>query len=839
MARSAILVLCVVSCALEGIGADLALYLPLDEGKGIVTRDPSGSPLCGILQGSVEWTDGRFGKALRFKGDSTGRVRLDLPADWFNKNMNGLSALMWAKPNTPGRIFFGAHAPASSRLYLAVSQAGNWDMGIQDKNWGTQFTGAPLKAAPGWHAIALTMNQGTATLYVDGKKTIEKAYTPFEIAEAPILGGVAPGGAEEFCFDGGLDEVAFFKGVLTETEIADATKGIRRTAAFAAACAKGPGAATDESLVASWRLDEAAGEVVADSTRNGLGGRVLNPGWREGLVGIGLRFRGESAIEVPKHPQLNNLSALTVEWWMNWDPRGGQFPTFVALGDRFVAYAYRYSQRLFLLVTTSEGTAELPTGAVLPVYEWCHVVVTWDGAFRQAAIYVNGKMAWQGVAPGGVLRPTDAPLTIGRTGKSTKHDLCNLSGDVDEVRVYNKALGADAVADRFARLAELARTRSVQRWMPAPAANEKLEARTAFTPDGKHLLYPDFPMDGEPGERAKTLSAADFPSIQAAVDSLPKMGGMVVVPAGVWEIDSPIVLRSAVTLAGAGEGTIIVNRNQEGKNAIEVRENVQYRPPDRFPPGATGNHGVVVKDLQVRGNPKSGYGVYLFQADHAQLENVSSFFHGKSGIAISYGEENCTVRGVISKWNREHGFYIEGCHDTFITASHFEENLLDGCHVQKDNIQAVFVACNMEDNGRFGVYNKGRWTQVVGCEADGNEGGAFVYIGPEAEYSTTVSSNIGGPVKAVNAHNVAITGNDGAVFLSGCHDCTVTGNTGAVITLSDGCHRIAVTGNSVGRITVEPTCHDNVVSGNVARTGLKDEGRNNAARDNIVPAKGR
>ena len=825
-------------CAAPLFAAELVMYLPFDEGSGKVARSASDSPRCAVIHGELGWISGRLGQAVRFAGDAASWARLDVPATWFNENINGLSVLMWAKANSPGRILFGAHAPASSRLYIAVSQGGNWAIGIQDKNWGKGFTGTPLKADKGWHALALTLDNGRAALYVDGRKTIEKSYTPFEISASPVLGSVAPSASGTFSFDGCLDEVAIYKGVLTEAEITEAMTGICSTRLFAqtgsARAGGGPGPAPD-SVVASWRLDDGQGDTARDSTPNSLHGAIRHADWCDGLVGFGLRFRGENGIQVTKHAALDKVKALTIEWWMNWDPRGAKFPTFFAMGERLVLYGYRYSQRLCIKLNTDTAGMETAT-ARLPVYTWSHIVVTWDGANGKVVAYVDGEKAWSGTLEGAILPATDAAFTVGRAGKSKKHRLGSMSGDIDEIMVHRVALGPEVVVQRHARLAALATEKARHRWFPVAHRNEKLEPRTTLSADGKLMTYPDFPIPDRVEGSRKIANAADFPSIQAAVDSLPKMGGMVIVPTGVWEIESPIVLRSAVTLAGTGESAIIVNRNTEGKNAVEARENTGYRPKDRFPPGARGNYGIVIKNLQVRGNPKSGHGICLYQADHIDIENVETFFNGKTGVYLSYGEENCVVRGLISKWNGEHGFYIEGCHDTLITSSHFEENMLDGCHVQKDNIQANFTACNVEDNGRFGIYNKGRWTQVVGCQADSNEGGAFVYIGPEAEYSTTISGNVGGTVKAVNAHHVAITGNHGGTMLSGCRDCTVSGNTGGAIALSDGSFRIAVTGNSVPGITVGSACHDNVIAGNVSRSEIVDRGKNNIVRNNVSPA---
>ena len=68
------------------------------------------------------------------------------------------------------------------------------------------------------------------------------------------------------------------------------------------------------------------------------------------------------------------------------------------------------------------------------------------------------------------------------------------------------------------------------------------------------------------------INAADFPSLQAAIDALPTTGGMVRLPAGKLEIRQPLVIeREDVLLVGQGTATNIVNLNEEGQPAMVIR----------------------------------------------------------------------------------------------------------------------------------------------------------------------------------------------------------------------------------------------------------------------------
>src|SRR5262245_47760346 len=64
-----------------------------------------------------------------------------------------------------------------------------------------------------------------------------------------------------------------------------------------------------------------------------------------------------------------------------------------------------------------------------------------------------------------------------------------------------------------------------------------------------------------PGARAE-IDAGKFASLQAAIDALPANGGVVRLPAGVFEITQPLLIKQEdVLLQGAGTATHIRNTN--------------------------------------------------------------------------------------------------------------------------------------------------------------------------------------------------------------------------------------------------------------------------------------
>jgi polygalacturonase len=73
-----------------------------------------------------------------------------------------------------------------------------------------------------------------------------------------------------------------------------------------------------------------------------------------------------------------------------------------------------------------------------------------------------------------------------------------------------------------------------------------------------------------------SVSAGDYTTIQKAVDALPPEGGTVFIPAGIYKISEPIVVKkSEVSLMGAGSGIYILG---EKNGYINITGNTIKRP---------------------------------------------------------------------------------------------------------------------------------------------------------------------------------------------------------------------------------------------------------------------
>lgn len=103
-------------------------------------------------------------------------------------------------------------------------------------------------------------------------------------------------------------------------------------------------------------------------------------------------------------------------------------------------------------------------------------------------------------------------------------------------------------------------------------------------------------------------------AIQAAIDSLPNTGGVVKLPAGVYQISNPLRLKDNVTLQGDGFGTVLQAASVSGLSGAII----QSTNPD-------GRHyGLFIRDISIDNRTTArGIGIDFTQVSVGGIENVS------------------------------------------------------------------------------------------------------------------------------------------------------------------------------------------------------------------------
>jgi hypothetical protein len=221
------------------------------------------------------------------------------------------------------------------------------------------------------------------------------------------------------------------------------------------------GSDPDPSLVGLWHFDEDTGITAYDSSGNPNDGTIYGAEWVDGKFSKALFFDGEDDyVEVADHPSLR-VQELTIEAWVNLDTLPGR--------QIIIRKSINLAWGSFSLQVEKDGhlrlTVQDETNVIWPVWRttspldaggWYHVAGTFKKQNYDSSdgkIYVNGvaqttTFAANGYTTGFMIEYTTGGFFIGmQHGQSYP-----LNGTIDEVRIWNRALTGDEIADNYKNL---------------------------------------------------------------------------------------------------------------------------------------------------------------------------------------------------------------------------------------------------------------------------------------------------------------------------------------------------------------------------------------------------
>jgi hypothetical protein len=182
---------------------------------------------------------------------------------------------------------------------------------------------------------------------------------------------------------------------------------------------------------------------VEDGSGNGNHGTLQgSPQWVEGLIGRALQFNGSTDyVEVADAPVLDITNTITIAVWVKANTFG-DWRGFVVKGLETAPYAMQMwgdgSLRFgwnWDLPAGAVGDGLVNSNAKMPLGEWAHLAVTYDGSTLR--FYINGGLDTQEVDVSLVFGTNDEPLILGCDFPSGDE---YFDGAMDDVRIYNRAL---------------------------------------------------------------------------------------------------------------------------------------------------------------------------------------------------------------------------------------------------------------------------------------------------------------------------------------------------------------------------------------------------------------
>ncbi len=216
-------------------------------------------------------------------------------------------------------------------------------------------------------------------------------------------------------------------------------------------------------LVVRYTFEETGGTVVQDATGRGNDGAyVRTPAWGTGVDGSrSFKMSGGSSssttapyVQIP-NGVLNGADSVTVSTWVKWNSSTTVNQWIYGLGQDRNKYLftgpYNGAGRLFSAITTGSWPAEsqMVAGSGLVGNTWKHITVVVDSNAKTAVMYLDGIEIAR--ATNVAVKPSDlydaARTYSGYIGKSLYAEDPYFNGEVDDFRVYNRALQAAEVLE--------------------------------------------------------------------------------------------------------------------------------------------------------------------------------------------------------------------------------------------------------------------------------------------------------------------------------------------------------------------------------------------------------
>ena len=197
--------------------------------------------------------------------------------------------------------------------------------------------------------------------------------------------------------------------------------------------------------VSYWEMSEGFGTTTADSIDANTGTFQGPLVWSSGRVGAGLRFDGNSYLDMGNPTNLRITNVITLEAWVKTSKATGGQAIITKWGnDESLSYWFGINEKKASFRLGAPGAASVGvTGAIdIADGQWHHVASTYNGS--EMKLYIDGTLDGTTNRTGAIVNGTAAVLI----GFEARGNSVLFNGKIDEAVVYNRVLPAEEIAER-------------------------------------------------------------------------------------------------------------------------------------------------------------------------------------------------------------------------------------------------------------------------------------------------------------------------------------------------------------------------------------------------------
>ncbi len=206
----------------------------------------------------------------------------------------------------------------------------------------------------------------------------------------------------------------------------------------------------DADLVGYWKMEEGSGNILIDYSGYENDATILNNQgiqWIEGYDGLALKLNGQTGRYgvVPHNASIDINEAITVAAWIRPQGHANKQVLSKSGPDGYELSIFEQGTIEFRFNRETNGsTYRLRSNSLYPTNGtiWMHVAATFDGT--KSTIYINGVEDISKTYAPAVINSNSTSLQIGARNGNNRWD-----GDLDEVRLYKRALSASEIASLF------------------------------------------------------------------------------------------------------------------------------------------------------------------------------------------------------------------------------------------------------------------------------------------------------------------------------------------------------------------------------------------------------